>query len=163
MLEEFALVLISVRRAPWRERGGGGGDFAVAMDEGSLVLGAGLGREGSMECWEDMVREELLRDLLPVVDERSWDCLRAKGTGGGALFCGRVPSDVNSDSLEYCCIGVGRCCEESCVLMCRGGGDTTGVGGSGLFMSELSFDSGTGGIAGSDAAKLSNDTVCGCL
>lgn len=70
VLEELALeVLMSANLAPCLERGGGGGDFAV--DNGSLLLGAGLGRGGSIDCCEDMVRDELLRDLLPAVDERS--------------------------------------------------------------------------------------------
>lgn len=34
-----------------------------------------------------MVREELLRDLLPAVEVRSWLCLLASGTGGGTFFC----------------------------------------------------------------------------
>lgn len=85
VLEELALeVLISASFAPCRERGGGGGDFAV--DRGSLLLGAGLGRGGSIDCWEDMVRDELLRDLFPAVEDRNWLCLRARGTGGGVLF-----------------------------------------------------------------------------
>jgi hypothetical protein len=49
VLDELALdVLMSVNLAPCRERGGGGGDFA--MDNGSLLFGAGLGKEGSIEC-----------------------------------------------------------------------------------------------------------------
>lgn len=41
VLDEFALdVLMFVRRAPWREGGGGGGDFAE--DIASWLLGAGL-------------------------------------------------------------------------------------------------------------------------
>jgi hypothetical protein len=47
--------------------------------------------------------------------------------------------------------------------MCRDCGATTGVGGSGLFVSELSVRLMAGGGAGSVAAKLSNDTTCGCL
>jgi hypothetical protein len=74
-----------------------------------------------------------------------------------------VESDLKSDSLECCCTGGGRCCDASCVVTCKGGGETMGVGGSGLFAFELSSVTVTGGIAGSDAAKLSNDTVCGCL
>jgi hypothetical protein len=65
VLEEFALELPRLAsRAPCREGGGGGGDFAPS--NGSTLLGTGLCK-GSIECWEDMVRFELLRDLLPVV------------------------------------------------------------------------------------------------
>lgn len=42
-------------------------------------------------------------------------------------------------------------------------GAATGVGGSGLFVSELSVRLIGGGGVGSVAAKLSKDTVCGCL
>jgi hypothetical protein len=71
VLEEFALeVLMSDSLAPCLERGGGGGDFA--MEDGSLLLWAAeIGKEFSTECCEDMVREELLRDLFPAVDVRS--------------------------------------------------------------------------------------------
>lgn len=43
--------------------------------------------------------------------------------------------------------------------MCNEGGETTGVGGSGLLTSEFSLDLVAGGGIGSDAEKLSNDTV----
>jgi hypothetical protein len=66
------------------------------------------------------------------------------------------------DSLDLCC-NAGGLCEVSCVLICKGGGDTTGVGGRGLFISELSLARVTGDDAGSVATKLSNDTICGCL
>jgi hypothetical protein len=49
------------------------------------------------------------------------------------------------------------------VLIWRDCDAATGVGGSGLFVSELSVRPITGGGVGSVAAKLSNDTVCGCL
>jgi hypothetical protein len=69
VLEELALeVLMLASRAPCRERGGGGGDFAT--DIGSLLLDTGLARV-SMVCCDDMVREELLRDLFPPVEVRS--------------------------------------------------------------------------------------------
>lgn len=55
------------------------------------------------------------------------------------------------------------CCDVSCVLMCNDGGGTTGVGGSGLLTSEFSLDRVAGGGTGSDAEKLSKDTVWGCL
>jgi hypothetical protein len=35
------------------------------------MLGAEVVKEVSTECWEEMVREELLRDLFPAVDVRS--------------------------------------------------------------------------------------------
>lgn len=71
-------------------------------------------------------------------------------------------SVVDIDSLDLCC-NDGGLCDVSCELMCRGGGGTTGVGGSGLFVSELSLARVMGDGAGSVAAKLSNDTICGCL
>jgi hypothetical protein len=51
----------------------------------------------------------------------------------------------------------------SCVLICKDGADTIGVGGSGLLMSESSVSRAMGSGGGSDAEKLSNETVCGCL
>lgn len=70
VLEELALdVLVSFKRAPCLERGGGGGDFET--DKGSLVVGVGLRSGASIECWDVMVREELLRDRFAVVEERS--------------------------------------------------------------------------------------------
>jgi hypothetical protein len=65
VLDEPASVSsIFVNFAPYREGGGGGGD--LALDMGSLLLGAGL-VTASIECCEDIVRLELLRDLLLVV------------------------------------------------------------------------------------------------
>jgi hypothetical protein len=70
VLEELALdVLMSASRAPCLERGGGGGAFG--FDKGSLLFGAGLGREASVDCCEDMVRDELLRDRLLAPGVRS--------------------------------------------------------------------------------------------
>jgi hypothetical protein len=70
VFEELALeVLMSDNLAPCLERGGGGGDFAA--DDGSLLLGAEVGKELSTECCEEIVKEELLRDLFPAVDVRS--------------------------------------------------------------------------------------------
>lgn len=66
-------------------------------------------------------------------------------------------------SLEICGTTGICCCDVSCVLICNGGGEITGVGGSGLLASEFSLDLVVGGGTGSDAEKLSNDTVCGCL
>lgn len=67
-VEEFTLVLVPVMRAPWRERGGGGGDFTD--DVGSGILVAELDTL-SMECCDDIVREELLRERFDVVEARS--------------------------------------------------------------------------------------------
>lgn len=50
----------------------------------------------------------------------------------------------------------------SWVERCSGGGDSTGVGGSGLFASDVFRDLVTGEGAASVAVKLSNGTVCGC-
>jgi hypothetical protein len=65
VVEELALELLRfARRAPWREGGGGGGDFA--LETGSWLCGTGLVR-ASVECCEFIVRLELLRDRLPCV------------------------------------------------------------------------------------------------
>jgi hypothetical protein len=55
--------------------------------------------EWSIECCEDMVKEELLLDRLPMVEVRSWDCLLAIGTGGGIFFCTEGVSEWLDDSL----------------------------------------------------------------
>jgi hypothetical protein len=163
VLEELALGLLRcANRAPWREGGGGGGDFAPEI--GSWLCGIGLVR-ASTECWEFIVRLELLRDLFPVVVVvvLSWLCRRARGTGGGARFCRAEPSDAVEDSLLRDG-GIGGDWSDvvSCVLMWSGCGATLGVGGSGLFMSELSVRLIAGGVDVA-AAKLAKDTVCGCL
>lgn len=57
------------------------------------------------------MREELLRDLFPVVELRNWLCRLASGTGGGTFFCVGVsavsamfpiplslPSDIDAES-----------------------------------------------------------------
>jgi hypothetical protein len=82
--------------------------------------------------------------------------------GGGALFCLAEPSDGVDGSLLLEG-GIGGDCTGviSCVLIWSGA--TTGVGGSGLFMSELSVRLMLGGGVDVVAAKLSNDTVWGCL
>ena len=65
MLEELALELPTfASRAPYREGGGGGGDFA--LDMGSWLVAVGV-CGASMECCEVTVRFELLRDRFPVV------------------------------------------------------------------------------------------------
>lgn len=46
--------------------------------------------------------------------------------------------------------------------MFSGGGDRMGVGGSGLFVSEVFRGLVTGEGAAPDAAKLSKGTTCGC-
>lgn len=67
------------------------------------------------------------------------------------------------ESPNCVCIETGRCGVTSCVLICSGVGDTTGVGGSGLLTSEFSLDLAAGAGAGSEAEKLSKDTTWGCL
>jgi hypothetical protein len=57
-----------------------GGDRPV-----SSIAGLMMGK--SPECWDDMVRDELLRDLFPCVELRNCECRRANGTGGGAFLC----------------------------------------------------------------------------
>jgi hypothetical protein len=65
VVEELALELLRfARRAPWREGGGGGGDFALEI--GSWLWGTGLVRASAERC-EFIVRLELLRDRLPCV------------------------------------------------------------------------------------------------
>lgn len=100
VVEEFALdVLMVDKECPWRREGGGGGGafWAVAGCEvGSwLELIGG----GSIECCDDMVREELLRDLFPAVEVRSWLCRRASGTGGGTFLKDGVGDKVTSAML----------------------------------------------------------------
>lgn len=46
-----------------------------------------------------MVRDELLRDLFPTVEDRSCECLRANGTGGGAFLCTGAASECFANSL----------------------------------------------------------------
>lgn len=87
----LGVLLLFVRDAPCRRAGGGGGGGAL-LEDGDDVGSypePGLSKGNSVECWEDVVSAELLRDRLPVVlDVRSWLCLRARGTGGGAFFWG---------------------------------------------------------------------------
>jgi hypothetical protein len=62
VLDELALeVVMFANRAPRREGGGGGGDLAPIVE--SARLGTGLA-SGSIECTDDTVSEELLRDRL---------------------------------------------------------------------------------------------------
>ena len=112
------------------------------------------------------MRLELLLDRLLAVEARSWLCLRARGTGGGALFCvegvsdwpefpeeplgldsrgGRASSDVGSETIS------------------AGGERIDGVGGRGLFRSESVLFRGRGEEVASVAANSENDTVCGVL
>lgn len=126
------------------------------------MLGIGLG-SASIECCDDIVRDELLLDRFPEVEVRSWLCLRARGTGGGIFFCGggiSAGTDISlvPDGADVFSYGV------ICwVLIWSGAEAMTGVGGRGLFTSELSLGRVIGEDAGSVAAKLSNDTTCGCL
>ena len=46
--------------------------------------------------------------------------------------------------------------------MCSGGGGSTGVGGSGLLVSDVFRGLVTGDNAASVTAKLSKGTICGC-
>ena len=90
--EELALgEPMSDSRAPCLEGGGGGGAFRLAVVAALLVTLPGVevtpGAGTSRECCDDSVREELLLDRFSAEECRSWLCLRARGTGGGALFC----------------------------------------------------------------------------
>jgi len=89
VVEEVALGgFPPVSEDPWRRLGGGGGGtFCEGEDAVSLGM-PGLSKGNSViECCDEMVRFELLRDRLPF-EVRSWLCLRASGTGGGIFFCG---------------------------------------------------------------------------
>lgn len=104
MVDELALdVPISDSRAPCLEGGGGGGDFELAVVVAALAISPAVGT--SRDCCEDSgceerVREELLRDRFSAEECRSWLCLRAKGTGGGALFCPFREFDRLGESLS---------------------------------------------------------------
>lgn len=111
-----------------------------------------------------MVREELLRDLLPALELRSWLCRLASGTGGGTFFCGRAgPVSamlVVSPSLESASDAVSS--EASCETMCAGADvGMGGVGGSGLFRSEFVLLCVLSSGVSSATAKSSNGTVSG--
>lgn len=100
------------------------------------------------------MREELLLDRVSVEECRSWLCRRARGTGGGILFClefdrlsGSSGLPVDGDIFSGAALA--------------GGGDNTGVGGSGLLVSETFRGLITGDGAASFGAKLSKDTVWG--
>jgi hypothetical protein len=85
VVDELVLdVPISDNRAPCLDGGGGGGDFRLVAVVALLATSPGI--VTSRECCDDNVREELLRDRVSAEDCRSWLCLRARGTGGGALF-----------------------------------------------------------------------------
>lgn len=162
--DELALdAPISDSRAPCLEGGGGGGDFTLAVVVALLATSPGVGTTpgagASTECCDDSVSEELLLDLFSTDECRSWLCLRARGTGGGALFCCREfvrLSDSPSPSAGGDVLLVSE------VSICSGWDDRTGVGGSGLFVSDVVRGLATGDGAASVAAKLSKDTVCGC-
>lgn len=165
--EDSALEVFIVGRAlPWRREGGGGGGalwIAVWWGANSWLWEESMGGR-SVECCEDMVREELLRDRLPVVELRNWLCRLARGTGGGTFFCGRVgaASDMLAVSLSLVSASDAVSSEASCEMMCTGAEvGMGGVGGSGLFRSEFvllcSFSSGVT----SATEKSSKGTVCG--
>lgn len=163
VLEELALEFARLAsRAPYREGGGGGGDFA--LDIGSWLIDVGV-CGGSTECCEDMVRFELLRCRLSRDVDFSWLCLRASGTGGGAFFglaCSLdglgTSSSRNDNGRDWGGVKSG---EAPCVGGCCWW--ALGVGGSGLYASELSVRLMPGVGAGSVASKSSNETTCGCL
>jgi hypothetical protein len=115
----------------------------------------------SRECCDDNVNDELLLDLFSADDCRSWLCLRAKGTGGGALFC-CSEFDLLNDSSSLSNGGDVLLRGLSGVSMFSGGGDRMGVGGSGLVVSEVFRGLVTGEGAAFDTVKPSNGTVCGC-
>lgn len=162
--DELALdAPMSDSRAPCLEGGGGGGDFKLAVIVALLATSPGVGTTPeagpSRECCDDSVREELLRDLFSADECRSELCLRARGTGGGALFCCKE-FDLLNDSPSLS--AGGDVFFISGVSICNGGVDNMGVGGSGLFVSEVFRGLVAGDGAASVAAKLSKDTVCGC-
>ena len=156
---------ISVRRNPCLEGGGGGGDFRLAVVVALLATSPDVSSTpkfgASREYCDDSVKDELLCDGFSAEECRSWLCLRARGTGGGALFCCRE-FDRLSDSFGLSTGGdvLSRLFSE--VVICDSGGDDTVVGGSGLLVSDTLRGLVTGDGATSLIAKLSKDTVCGC-
>lgn len=169
--DELALdAPMSDSRAPRLEGGGGGGDFKLAAVVALLAISPGVGLTPvtgtSLECCDESVREELLLERFSADECRSWLCRRAKGTGGGARFCleferlsGSSRLSSGGDAVLWDFPAASRGCGG-----CGGcGDDSTGVGGSGLLVSEMLRGLVTGDGAASVAAKLSKDTVCGCL
>lgn len=156
---------MSDRRAPCLDGGGGGGAFELGVVVALLATSPGVGITPavgtSRECCDDSVREELLLDRVSADECRSWLCLRARGTGGGALFC-CSEFDLLSDSSSFSAGGDVLIRGLSGVSMFSGGGDSTGVGGSGLLVSDVFRGRVTGDGAASDTVKLLNGTVCGC-
>lgn len=152
---------MSERRAPWRDGGGGGGDFRPLSSTSRAFSAEGeRGFEGgaSRDCWDDRVSEELRLERLsaPAEEWRSWLCLRARGTGGGFFFAAeleRLSGEKMGEGSAFSSVSAE-------------GGDVRmgGVGGSGLFV--LVSDTFRGLVAGdargSVVLKLSNGTVCGC-
>ena len=107
------------------------------------------------------MRFELLRDLLLAADERSWLCLRASGTGGGVFFWGvGVSERLRVSSVALFSDGMDSCSDVSWEAIWD---VTVGVGGSGLFRSELDRVLGAGEDIGCVAEKSEKDTVCGAL
>lgn len=163
--EELALdAPISDSRAPCLEGGGGGGAFVLAAVVTLLALSPGVGftteTGTSLECCDDSVREELLLDRCSTDECRSWLCRRARGTGGGALFCLEFDrlngsSTFSADGDVACRVFAGASMYGECE-------DGTGVGGSGLLVSDVFRDLVTGDGAASVAAKSSKGTICGC-
>lgn len=129
----------SASRDPCLEGGGGGGDFRLAVVVALLATSPGVSSTpelgASRECCDNSVKDELLRDGISAEECRSWLCLRARGTGGGVLFCCKE-FDRLSDSLGPSVEGDALSRFFSKAVMCDSGGDDTGVGGSGLLVSD---------------------------
>lgn len=152
---------MSESRAPWRDGGGGGGDFRPLSSTSRAFSAEGeRGFEGgaSRDCWDDRVSEELRLERLsaPAEEWRSWLCLRARGTGGGFFFAAeleRLSGEKMGEGSAFSSVSAE-------------GGDVRmgGVGGSGLFVLVSDTFRGlvTGDARASFVLKLSNGTVCGC-
>lgn len=116
-VEEFAVEAPPlVTEDPWRRDGGGGGGTFWNGDEVEDGMSLGLGILGvssgnsDMECREEVVRFEPLRERFPPEDVRSWLCLRASGTGGGIFFDGAAwgfGGDGDNDGFDPAGAGAG--------------------------------------------------------
>lgn len=139
VVDEFALDVPIVGNTDplCLEGGGGGGALKEEEEDVGSSFRPGLGVGISIECWDDMVKDELLRDLVPIVVFRNCECLRASGTGGGTFFCAAGAVSKWVDTSAFLLSGI------SYVLfgeIIRGDDEAVGgVGGSGLFVSESCF------------------------